>query len=145
MNEILDQSLADAARQIKSKSISPVELTIAALERIEATEGKLNAFVRLNADSLPRWLDQAVEHLVPMLESLTSDRSMFEWFSAPTFRTVLERRYGALLGLRLGVSRSELEQATDLAEAALGEFEERMTKRGHAPRFVTKRTPRLAD
>ena len=40
----------EAAEKIRKKEISPVELTEAALTRIEATEAVLNAFVRLNAD-----------------------------------------------------------------------------------------------
>ena len=50
MNEILNQPLSEAALQIRDGSLSPVELTQAALARVEQTEEKLNAYVRLNAD-----------------------------------------------------------------------------------------------
>lgn len=50
MQDALDLSLAEVAEKLRGKEISPVELTQAALTRIEATEGTLNAYVRLNAD-----------------------------------------------------------------------------------------------
>jgi len=50
MRDALNLSLAEVAENIGKKEISPVELTEAALARIEATEPVLNAYVRLNAD-----------------------------------------------------------------------------------------------
>ncbi len=50
MQDMLNLSLAGVAEKIRKKEISPIELTEAALARIEATEGVLNAYVRLNAD-----------------------------------------------------------------------------------------------
>ncbi len=50
MQDMLNLSLARVAEEIRKKQISPVELTEAALDRIKATEGVLNAYVRLNAD-----------------------------------------------------------------------------------------------
>lgn len=50
MSEMLGQSLASAAEQLRDGSLSPVELTRASLERVEQTEGKLNAYVRMSAD-----------------------------------------------------------------------------------------------
>jgi len=43
-------SLAEAARQIRDRKLSPVELTEACLRGIERLEGKLNAFITINAD-----------------------------------------------------------------------------------------------
>ncbi|MHA1559613.1 MAG: amidase [Alphaproteobacteria bacterium] len=50
MRDALNLSLTEVAEQIRKKEISPVELAEAALARIEATEGVLNAYVRINAD-----------------------------------------------------------------------------------------------
>ena len=44
-------SLADAARLVRRKKISPVELTQACLSRIEKLNPRLNAFITVNADS----------------------------------------------------------------------------------------------
>ncbi|MBT7667403.1 MAG: amidase, partial [Rhodospirillaceae bacterium] len=49
MEDALNLSLSQVAEKIRAKEISPVELTEAALARIDATEGTLNAYVRLNA------------------------------------------------------------------------------------------------
>ncbi|HVP05409.1 MAG TPA: amidase, partial [Dehalococcoidia bacterium] len=43
-------SIAEAAERIRSRELSPVELTEACLARIEKLEGKLNAFIRVMAD-----------------------------------------------------------------------------------------------
>ncbi|HEV8574584.1 MAG TPA: amidase [Dehalococcoidia bacterium] len=43
-------SLAEAARQIHDRKLSPVELTEAYLRSIERLEGKLNAFITITAD-----------------------------------------------------------------------------------------------
>jgi aspartyl-tRNA(Asn)/glutamyl-tRNA(Gln) amidotransferase subunit A len=50
MRDALNLSLAAAADKIRTGELSPVALTEASLARIEATENRLNAFVRLNAD-----------------------------------------------------------------------------------------------
>ena len=50
MNALLDADIATVAAKIKSRDISPVELTQAALERIDATEGRLKAYVAVMAD-----------------------------------------------------------------------------------------------
>ncbi|HUF52252.1 MAG TPA: amidase [Dehalococcoidia bacterium] len=44
-------SLAEAARLIESREVSPVELTEAALERTAAVDGELNAFIALLAET----------------------------------------------------------------------------------------------
>jgi len=44
-------SIADASQQIAAGELSPTDLVDAALARIEATDGELNSFVRLMADS----------------------------------------------------------------------------------------------
>ena len=43
-------SLAEAARRIRSRELSPVELTRHCLDRIAAIDGKLNSFVTVTAD-----------------------------------------------------------------------------------------------
>ena len=43
-------TIAEAARQIAARSISPVELTRACLDRIEAVDGTLNAFIRVTPE-----------------------------------------------------------------------------------------------
>jgi aspartyl-tRNA(Asn)/glutamyl-tRNA(Gln) amidotransferase subunit A len=43
-------SIAEAARQIERRTLSPVELVQSALDRIDEVEGKLNAFVVVTAD-----------------------------------------------------------------------------------------------
>ncbi|MFK7966684.1 MAG: amidase, partial [Burkholderiaceae bacterium] len=63
MNEILDQPLSDAAAKLRDGSLSPVELTQAALARVEQTEEKLNAYVRLNADYAMTAARQAEEEI----------------------------------------------------------------------------------
>ena len=50
MNALLDADIKAAAAKIKSREISPVELTQAALERIAATEERLNAYVAVTAE-----------------------------------------------------------------------------------------------
>jgi len=51
MNDLLDLSIGEVAGKLAGKEISPMELTNAALERIEGLEPKLNAYVTLCADS----------------------------------------------------------------------------------------------
>ncbi|WP_369259488.1 amidase [Geodermatophilus amargosae] len=43
-------SIAEAARQIEQRALSPVELVQSALDRIDEVEGRLNAFVVVTAD-----------------------------------------------------------------------------------------------
>lgn len=56
MNDLCFLTIADAAKQIAARKLSPVELTRAYLERIEALEPQVNAFITLTAD---RALEQA--------------------------------------------------------------------------------------
>ncbi|MEO0360265.1 MAG: amidase [Pseudomonadota bacterium] len=56
MTALPDLPLRDVAAKIKSKEISPVEVTEACIARAEATEGKLTAFSRLMPESA---LDEA--------------------------------------------------------------------------------------
>src|SRR5688572_835104 len=44
-------SLEDAARQVATRAVSPVELTEACLARIADLEPRLNAFITVTADS----------------------------------------------------------------------------------------------
>ena len=44
-------SIAEAAALIAARKLSPVELTQACLARIEAIDGTLHAFIRLEAES----------------------------------------------------------------------------------------------
>ena len=64
MHDMLNLSLTGVAEKIRKKEISPVELTEAALARIEATEGVLNAYVRLNADHALRAAREAEAEIV---------------------------------------------------------------------------------
>ena len=48
--DLLTTTLADAAEAIKSRKLSPVELTQAALDRIDLLEPRLNAFITLCGD-----------------------------------------------------------------------------------------------
>ncbi len=43
-------TIADASRQLAARTISPVELTQACLDRIAALDGKLNAFIKVTPD-----------------------------------------------------------------------------------------------
>ena len=45
MIDVLNLSLAEVANKIKAREISPVELTVATLDRIEAVEPSINAYV----------------------------------------------------------------------------------------------------
>lgn len=48
--EPCDLTLTDAARELRSKSLSPVELTSSVLQRVASVEEKLNAFTAVLAD-----------------------------------------------------------------------------------------------
>jgi aspartyl-tRNA(Asn)/glutamyl-tRNA(Gln) amidotransferase subunit A len=50
MDALLAADIASVAAKLKSRAVSPVELTQAALARIEATEGRLNAYVAVTAE-----------------------------------------------------------------------------------------------
>src|SRR5215469_4055302 len=50
-NDLLDLGLAEAAELVKSKRVSPVELTRTCLERIEKLDPLLNAFITITAES----------------------------------------------------------------------------------------------
>ena len=49
--ELISLSLSEAAELVRDKKISPVELTRACLERIEAANPELNAFITVTAES----------------------------------------------------------------------------------------------
>jgi aspartyl-tRNA(Asn)/glutamyl-tRNA(Gln) amidotransferase subunit A len=49
-HELHDLSIADASRLIASKALSPVELTRAYLERIDALDARLHAYITVTAD-----------------------------------------------------------------------------------------------
>jgi aspartyl-tRNA(Asn)/glutamyl-tRNA(Gln) amidotransferase subunit A len=51
MTALTDLSLRDVAQRLRSKEVSPVEVTQACLDRIQAVEDKLTAFVLLTADA----------------------------------------------------------------------------------------------
>ena len=51
MTAVTDLSLRDVAQRLRSKKVSPVEVTQACLDRIQAVEDKLTAFVLLTADA----------------------------------------------------------------------------------------------
>src|SRR5438128_1417813 len=50
-SEVTQLSLGEASELIRSRKISPVELTKACLSRIDRLNGKLNAFITVTADS----------------------------------------------------------------------------------------------
>src|SRR5205807_4645482 len=50
-SEVSQLSLSEASELIRSRKISPVELTQACLSRIDRLNGKLNAFITVTADS----------------------------------------------------------------------------------------------
>ena len=50
MDDLVWKSLADLARLIASKQVSPVEVVTAHLERIDALDGKLRAFITVTRD-----------------------------------------------------------------------------------------------
>src|SRR5207248_1635982 len=51
VSKVTQLSLSEASELIRSRRISPVELTEACLSRIERLNGKLNAFITVTADS----------------------------------------------------------------------------------------------
>src|SRR5207248_4405327 len=51
ISEVTQLSLSEASELIRSRRISPVELTRACLSRIDRLNGKLNAFITVTADS----------------------------------------------------------------------------------------------
>ncbi|MFD0417033.1 amidase [Streptomyces sp. NPDC127108] len=56
-------TLADAAAAIRAKELSPVELTESVLERAQAVEGRLHAFVGLRADEARRAAAEAAAEI----------------------------------------------------------------------------------
>lgn len=59
MNDILDLSLAQLGRKLKARELSSVDAVEACLERIEATEARLNAYVRVLAEDARAAAEQA--------------------------------------------------------------------------------------
>jgi aspartyl-tRNA(Asn)/glutamyl-tRNA(Gln) amidotransferase subunit A len=55
-DELAYLTIAEAARLIEQKQLSPVELTTALIRRVEALDPQLNAYLLLTAD---RAVDQA--------------------------------------------------------------------------------------
>jgi len=55
--------IAEAARQIEQKTLSPVELVQSALDRIDEVEGRLNAFVVVTADQALEAARQAEQEI----------------------------------------------------------------------------------
>ena len=47
VDQLTGLTIAEAARAFRARQLSPVELTRACLERINALDGRLNAFVTL--------------------------------------------------------------------------------------------------
>jgi aspartyl-tRNA(Asn)/glutamyl-tRNA(Gln) amidotransferase subunit A len=62
-NELLGLTLADAARRVKSRDVSPVELVDATLGRIAEVDGRLAAFIRVFEDEA-RQVAKAAEMMV---------------------------------------------------------------------------------
>lgn len=50
MSELHFATVAEAAKLIEARKLSPVELTQAYLRRIEALDGQVNAFITLTAE-----------------------------------------------------------------------------------------------
>ncbi|MES1929035.1 glutamyl-tRNA(Gln) amidotransferase subunit A [Salinisphaera dokdonensis CL-ES53] len=63
MNDILSLSATELGRRIKAGDISPVDAVDACLARIEATEPKLNAYVRVLADEARAAAKQAEKEI----------------------------------------------------------------------------------
>ena len=62
-NELLRLTLADAARRVKSRDVSPVDLVDATLGRIAEVDGRLAAFIRVFEDEA-RQVAKAAEMMV---------------------------------------------------------------------------------
>lgn len=111
MSDLLSMSLADAARAIRDKKVSSVELTGAAIARARALNDRLNAFVRIDEEaalSLARECDTELTrgslrgplHGVPLAHkdmfyragqvSTCGSRIRADW-RAPATAAVLER------------------------------------------------------
>ena len=58
-DELCFLSVADAARRLRDRSLSPVELTEAYLDRIAAIDGQLNAYITVTADLARRQAREA--------------------------------------------------------------------------------------
>jgi len=52
--DLTQQSLAEVARSIESREVSPIEVTEACLDRITLTDGTLNSFITVMADEAKR-------------------------------------------------------------------------------------------
>ncbi len=61
--EVMDLSLAEAARAVATKQVSPVELVDACLRRIEAVDDKLNSYISVYAEEA-RQVGQAAEAMI---------------------------------------------------------------------------------
>ncbi|MES1948174.1 glutamyl-tRNA(Gln) amidotransferase subunit A [Salinisphaera sp. C84B14] len=63
MNDMLSLSAAELGAKLKARDLSPVDAVEACLERIEATEPKLNAYVRVLADEARAAARQAEQEI----------------------------------------------------------------------------------
>lgn len=63
MNDTGDLTLGGAARLIKSRELSPVELTEACLERTASIDGELNAFITLSGEEARRDAQRATKEI----------------------------------------------------------------------------------
>ena len=61
--ELLELSLAQAARLVKSKEISPVDLVSASLDRIKAVDGRLSSYISVFEDEA-RKVAKAAETMI---------------------------------------------------------------------------------
>jgi len=61
--ELLELSLAQAARLVKSKKISPVDLVSASLDRIKAVDGRLSSYISVFEDEA-RKVAKAAETMI---------------------------------------------------------------------------------
>src|SRR5215469_17415645 len=64
MSELVFLSAAEMAAMIRQKKLSPVELVEAHLARIAAVNGKLNAYVQVDAEGAVRQARAAAERVV---------------------------------------------------------------------------------
>ena len=50
INDLMSMTIAEAAAAIRSRQLSPVELTQACLDQVERHDGKINAFLTVLGD-----------------------------------------------------------------------------------------------
>jgi aspartyl-tRNA(Asn)/glutamyl-tRNA(Gln) amidotransferase subunit A len=129
--ELLYASIAELAPRIAAKEISPVELTEAALTRIEQLEPKLNAFITVTAESA-RHAARAAEaaimaghHLGPLqgipvaIKDLYATRGVATTYGSPLFADWIPN-FDAAAVERLKRAGAVLLGKTNLHELAYG-------------------------